>query len=584
MTKPRAVRITGRISIEPASTSIAFLALLAIAFGYLLWEGRGNSFFYDDWSWIEFRRSGLHPILAPYNQHLLPVPIALYQGLMRVVGLGHYWVYRALELMVHLSCVTAVFVFARRRIGSAALLLALPMLVLGSGWEYVLEPVSFGFVASIALSIGALLALDRGHRGGEPAACGLLLLALACSEFALVFALGIAIELTWRERGLSHAWVWGAPLALYAAWRLSYHQAQTTGHELTAMTKFAADLAASAAGGLFGLGIEPGRLVLLAVIVIVGWRGVRRSALSPRLVGLLVTVLAFWVLVAFGRAQLGQPWASRYVYTGLVLINLILAESLRGVRLAPTAFGAAAVVALLALAGNIRALDSGERYLRPAAITVPAELGALELARAAAPAGLVLDPHYAPQVIAAPYFAAIDALHSSPADPPARLARQREQIRATADLVLERAGELRITRAPPASESASKAPPSKTLPSKALPFKALPPRLEAALAGSSTPYRSCMTFRPQPGSRGSLELLVPSSGIAVKASAGGAIGVRARRLAAGFGPGLIATAPGAQTMLIKPVADSLALRWNVQISTTQLVRACMLSALVPFPR
>jgi len=135
--------------------------------------------------------AGWHAIIASYNQHLLAVPIALYQLLFATVGLAHYWVFRLFLTLAHLACVAAVFAYVRRRIGSAALLVTLPLLVLGSGWEYVLEPVNFGFVASIALSICALLALERDDGRGDALACVLLVVGLACSELAVVFAAGI---------------------------------------------------------------------------------------------------------------------------------------------------------------------------------------------------------------------------------------------------------------------------------------------------------------------------------------------------------------------------------------------------------
>src|SRR6185312_2899840 len=94
-----------------------FGVILLIAFVYLNLKGRGGNFYYDEWGWIQQRHTGLHWILASYNQHLLAVPIALYQVLFRTLGLEHYWVYRLLEVCVHLGCVAVVFEFARRRLG-----------------------------------------------------------------------------------------------------------------------------------------------------------------------------------------------------------------------------------------------------------------------------------------------------------------------------------------------------------------------------------------------------------------------------------------------------------------------------------
>jgi hypothetical protein len=53
-----------RAAADPRGTWAAFRAIAALAFVYLLWEGRGNTFVYDEWSWIEVLRSGPHSILA----------------------------------------------------------------------------------------------------------------------------------------------------------------------------------------------------------------------------------------------------------------------------------------------------------------------------------------------------------------------------------------------------------------------------------------------------------------------------------------------------------------------------------------
>jgi hypothetical protein len=131
-------------------------------------------FFYDDWSWIEFRRTGLHAMLASYDQHLVFAPIAAYQLLFATVGLAHYWPYRLLAVLAHLACATAVFAYARRRVGPAAVLLAAPIVFLGAGWEAVLQGFNTEITASLACGVAALLALDRGDRRGDVAACVLI--------------------------------------------------------------------------------------------------------------------------------------------------------------------------------------------------------------------------------------------------------------------------------------------------------------------------------------------------------------------------------------------------------------------------
>src|SRR5947209_2282016 len=139
-----------------------------------MYKSRGNSFFYDDWSFIEQRRDGLQWLLRPYNDHLIVLQGGLYQVLFHTVGLSRFWVYQLAEIVAHLAVVAIVFEYARRRIGPAAILLALPLLVLGYGWQYVLLPVNVSLLASFLTGVGALLSLDRRDRRGNVAACLLL--------------------------------------------------------------------------------------------------------------------------------------------------------------------------------------------------------------------------------------------------------------------------------------------------------------------------------------------------------------------------------------------------------------------------
>ena len=443
---PRRERIDGR-QLDRMATP-AFAALAAIAFVYIMAKARGNTFFYDEWTWLITRRSGWSGIISSYNQHLVAAPSALYQLLFHTVGLRHYWVFRTLQTLAHIACMSAVFVFARRRIGApVALLLVTPLLFLGYAWEYVLWAINIGFVSSIGLSICALLALEADDPRRDRLACALLVAALACSEFAIPFVVGIVVELCWRDHSPRRAYVWAVPLVLYAAWWLGYHQSVNAAHNLTAAPAYAADLAASALGGLFGLSIDWGRPLLVAGVLLVGWRLTRPEA-TPRLFAVTLAAALFWFLVALGRAQLGEPTASRYIYTGATLIVLVAAEAARGSRLNRRQLCAGALVTLFAVAGNIRAMTDGENELRLGSQAARAELAAITFARPIVSPALEVDQHYMPGITAGLYFAAADSLHSTAADSLPQLAREPETARTAADALLVHAREISGTVAP----------------------------------------------------------------------------------------------------------------------------------------
>ncbi len=538
-----------------------FGGLVLAAFAYVMWRGSGNTFFYDEWTWIVTRSSGLHSIVASYNNHLLIMPLALDQLLLRTVGLDHYWFFRLLHTGVHLGCVAAVYVYARSRIGPSALLLTLPILVLGFGWEYVLWAVNIGFVAAIALSICALLALDRGSARSAQVACGLLVVALACSEFTVAFTLGIAAELLFRGHRLKRAYVWLLPLILYAVWWLAYHEPSMAAQNLSAAPAYAADLAAAAAGGLFGLDLQWGRVLLTVGAVLALRRLAAPGALTPRVVGLIITAGGFWLFVALGRAQLGDPTAPRYIYTGVVLIALIIAETWRGAQLDLPAMTAAAIAALFALAGNLHALTKGETGLRAGSQVVRAELGALELARPFAPPALLIDPRYMPGIAAGPYFAAISALGSSAADTPQHILGEGNRGRVGADGLLLRAGALAVDRGTRASSARD---------------ALTPPTVENSTVGSVSRRGSCVRMT-RAGAGAALDVLLPAAGLKLSAGAGPAVPLRARRFGVGFqSPPFEALSSGA-TLVVSPRPDRAALPWHLRLSSHQAVSACALA-------
>ena len=535
---------------------LAFLGIGAGAFAYLMIRGRGNIFVYDEWGWIEFRRSGVSSILSSYNDHVLVVPLAVYQALFRTVGLGDYTVYRVLAALAHLACVAATFEFARRRIGAAALLIAVPLAFFGPGWEYEMEGVNFGFTLSIALGIGALLALDSRGRRADVTACALLTVGVAFSEFAALFALGIAIGQIAADRNLRRAWIWVVPLVVYGIWWIAYYEPIASQHDLGAAPKFAADMVASAAGGLFGAGLQRGRVILLLIVALIGWRVIRRHALTPVLITVLVTAVAFWVLVAVGRDQLNKPWASHYVYTGAILLVLVVSESLRGVRIDAKVLALAAALAVLSVVGSVRSLRGGEAYLRTASQNVRAELGALRLLGPAAPATLTLDNLYAPQLIVGPYLAAARMLGPAPTDSPRQLARRPETARLGADDFLLRAGELQTRSLPTPVAPAANA-----------------PSVEQATNGTTTTSVNCVTFRPDNPSA-VVALLLPPAGLRFQPQPGTGTVIRARRFATGFDPTPITASTSTSPLTIRSRSDQSPVPWHIQIATPRTIRIC----------
>lgn len=82
---------TVRTHRRPDPSTIAFLAIAAGAYVFLLSLGRGLTFFWDEWSWIVNRQDwSFSSLMAPYNEHWSLVPLLIYKTLLATVGLRSY--------------------------------------------------------------------------------------------------------------------------------------------------------------------------------------------------------------------------------------------------------------------------------------------------------------------------------------------------------------------------------------------------------------------------------------------------------------------------------------------------------------
>jgi hypothetical protein len=151
---------------------------LAVAGAFVLWETRGSYFLIDEWIWIVERRdSSVATFLEPHNQHLSLVPLAIYRALFETVGLDHYWPYRVVLVIGHLTCALVLFIYARSRVGPVlGVAAAVAILFLGPAWQDILWPFQVAWLISMAAGVGALLALDRRERRTDFVAVGLLAL------------------------------------------------------------------------------------------------------------------------------------------------------------------------------------------------------------------------------------------------------------------------------------------------------------------------------------------------------------------------------------------------------------------------
>ena len=522
--------------------TLAFVGLSGAAAAKIFIVGRGLNFFYDEWSFVLYRRGhGLDTFLEPHNGHLSLIPVVMYKLLFEFVGLEHYGPYRLTVIALHVACAYLLFLLLRRRVGpTLALVSVAPVLFLGTAWQDLLWPFQVGYLASIAGGLAALLAIERGS---DRVASAALAVSLASSGLGVPFAAGVFVALLLAHAPARRFWVVAIPTGAYALWYLVYGESQASLSNVPLLPRYVFDSFAGALGQGTGLGLEKGRLLatlaVVAAVSVAVRRRMWRAALPP-----LIVVLSFWSLTALSRGQLGEPAASRYIYPGVVLLLLVAAGLLTGVRLAAPLVALIAVGVVLVCAANLRTLDAGAGGLRETGAYVAAELSALELVR-----GMVLDNFRpdsvrAPQVTAGAYFKAVDDLGSASL-PVRQLPFQSQGVRAEVDAIIVNAirGAV-VSRRDPVIANTT-------------------PIVEGHRLGSIGRIGSCITFTPRPGfAQASFDVVVPEHGVIVRSGRPARIFIR--RFGDSYrGPAVATIAPGTST--IDPPEDESAMPWRARI-------------------
>jgi len=434
------------------AAAISSLVVLAAATGaFLFHTGRRLVFFFDEWDFVQGRRTGgLSTFLRAHNGHLVAVPVALYRIGFATVGLRHYGAYRAMIIAFHLLCVILLFAYARRRAAatSPALLVAAALLLLGIAWEDLLWPFQVTYLAGLAAGLGALLVVTASTRWRAVAlAGGLVVVALASSGIGIPVALGIAAAVC-AQRSWRHVVAVVVPVMIYGAWYVADGHSDASIANARQAINYVFHIGAGTGGSIVGRGEAVGVAIGLVIAAAIAVRIGRDRAVPPGVAFGIVGAGTFWGLTALARAQFHDPHASRYVYPGALFLLVAVADLLRPLRRQAWVASLAILVAVaLGLPAQVRALHAGSNGLHGTAATVKPELLALELAAGRADSAFRPDLQRMPQVFTGTYLAAVHALGSPTFGMRAVAGLSRDQ-RAAIDATLVRALHLEVTDRP----------------------------------------------------------------------------------------------------------------------------------------
>jgi hypothetical protein len=537
----------------PALLGVALAAAAVV----LLTYGSGLAPFQDSWEFLMNRRAlTAAALLDPHNEHIVLIPVAIEQLLLRLFGMGSTLPEFIVLTALLLGTAALVYVYFSRRLGAwPALIAALLLLFLGPAWQDLLWPFQIGFAGSALCGVGMLLALERGDRRGDVAACALLAVAIGFSSLGLAFAVAALVDVAQRRRdlGLGRVYIAALPLLLYAAWYAGWgHDAEThlSLHNVLVSPRYLFEGFAAAVGSLLALatifGEAVGRsawgyVVLAALALLVAYRQVRRRpSLPAQLWPVAAAAATFWLLAAFNTIPGREAWSSRYLYVGALFVLLLAANLLRGVRLDRRALGVATALAVAVAVLNLVPLREGRDFFKSQTLLSRADLGAIEIAARTVEPAFALSPEVAGtsflnEIEAGEYLAAVRE-YGSPAYTPAELARAPEAGRKQADVVLA---------------------------------NALPVSIEAGAAGGGR--GRCVVV---PGGSAGAPLVLRPGVTTVELAPGGPGAIRLRRFAAAGYPLASEGIAGASTTRLSIPADRSARPWRLRVDAAQGATVC----------
>lgn len=401
---------------------LAVAAVVVAEAAMLLYSGRHQFFFYDEWRLVVERvvpqPDGLggwfQQLFRPDGEHVIGVPLTVFVMVTRLFGIDTYWPFIVLNIAVRLATLWFADDIARR-LGArraARFWLLVVIAFFGQGHESLFGQslifAGFTLVFCLAAIRIAVIAHERPERsqwwaGGWSAL--LLTLAVFSSSYAFPAVVGVAVLYVlmsrWRAAAMSFVVPPVAFIAIRALAGGAYSQQQPFSISRVPVYIDYVQAGTGAVGegltGLDGLGFASFVLLLVAIVLI----GRRATAVQFSLV-MAGTVVLFFGQASLSRSVLGssQATASRYVFFCGVLMVVAAAAAWGDRRVRGRWLAIVAVLLVVSLASSLgKLIDGRSSYLRAMATSHQRVLVGL----AANERGLTRftpDPEWAPDLVA----------------------------------------------------------------------------------------------------------------------------------------------------------------------------------------
>lgn len=560
------------------------IVAMAAAAALLLAETRGLTLLIDEWSWGYSARTNLdlHAFVDPHNGHFAAVMVLITKAALQLFHEDAETPLRLLAVALHLAVAVCLFALLRQAIGAlGALAPTVLFLFLGAANDGIVGSHGMSVTITVLCGLGAWLALQRRRTGWDAVAAGLLTIGVATESTILpfVFAAALIVALD-DESPRSRFWVAIVPLAVYVGWWLAWGHTEKSDVAIAnfaGLPAFAFDSLAASLASITGVFTVPGtRTVsfdlsagqalaggLLAVVLALFLA--RRYRPGVASIVPLAALLAFWVLTSGVADAARQPFSSRFLYIGVVLLLLVLALEIAASPVAQRAVPVLAGVCAFALLPNVRELTYAGDAARIGAEMNRAVMGAADLvAGTGSPEAVLEDPR--------------DVVVGQVADlgfPVEQYEASRRRFGAPAFSLAQ------IEAAGPGARAAADHFLVRALPVGVVPAVGPPRRLRMTAGASQTGgtlsrARSCLRFAPLV-SGAQVTLRLPSGGLWLRPAPGPPVPITVARFAdapepavgVGAGPAL-----GGRASLLELPPSRVSSGWRAQLVPNQPVLIC----------
>lgn len=342
---------------------------------WLLRQGSGLTFFFDEWDFVLNRSFSLPDLLRPHNGHLSLLPVLAYDIMRKIFGLSFYVPYQVLGLLVHGSVCSAVYFLGKRRSHLLAAAAAVLVCLLGSGWQNIMWPFQIGMMGALSAGLWAIWEVTQPVISVRrlTVLCAVSLLCVGGG----IAAMGTVVLLVVVRRQWNILPRLGVVGIVYGFWYLIYGTSQSQTGNLAKTPQFVYDSALGAVSGIGAAGKPFAYLFFLVLVVIAVWNGYKKVSVLAAL-GTFAMALMTWAMTGLSRAHLGEPTASRYVYVGAVLLVTTF------VTMAPRLQSMFLLLAVMLgtnvlVQPNLTILKAGTGGLRDVSINVKASLTGLDI-------------------------------------------------------------------------------------------------------------------------------------------------------------------------------------------------------------